>query len=160
MSKILLIFAAGLLLAAAAAAQAGPVEIKDAWARATPKKAENGVAYMTLVSPTTDRLIGASTPVAKKAELHQMKIEDGIMKMRPLAAIALPAGQVVALKPSAVHIMLHGLNQPLQPGQSFPLTLHFEKAGARQITVAVAKAGATGRSSQAGGEHMPMPAGH
>ena len=162
MSKKFFAFAAVLLLAgaAAAAAQTGSVEVKNAWARATPAKAENGAAYVSLESPTPDRLTGASTPVAKKAELHEMTMEGGIMRMRPLEGIDLPAGQPVTLKPGAMHIMLLGLTQPLVPGQSFPLTLSFEKAGTREVAVSVEKVGAMGPGGQAaGGMQMPMPAG-
>lgn len=158
MSKIVSALAAVLLLAGSAAAQTGSVEVKDAWARATPAKAENGAAYVTVQSPTQDRLTGASTPVAKKAELHEMTMEGGVMKMRPLAGIDLPAGQPVTLKPGAMHIMLLGLTQPLVAGQSFPLTLSFEKAGTREVTVSVQKVGAMGPGGQAtGGMQMPMP---
>jgi copper(I)-binding protein len=152
-----LAFAACLLIAGAAVAQTGQVELKDAWARATPGKAENGAAYLTIVSPGADRLVSVSTPVAKKAELHTMTTEGGVMKMRPLAGVDVPAGQPVTLKPGGAHIMLMGLNQPLQAGQSFPLTLSFEKAGQREVTAAIEKPGAMGPGGQAGGMQMPMP---
>src|SRR5260370_989879 len=80
---------------------------------------------------------GRATPAANKAELHSMTREGSIMKMRPLAGIDLPAGRPVTLKPGAVHIMLLGLTEPLRAGQSFPLTLHFEKAGTQEVSVAV-----------------------
>jgi periplasmic copper chaperone A len=160
MLKTLLAFAASLLIAAAAAAQSGAVAIENAWARATPGQAETGAAYLTIESPTPDRLTGVSTPAAKTAELHTMTMEGGVMKMRPLAGIDLPAGQKVTLQPGAMHIMLLGLAHPLLPGQSFPLTLHFEKGGTREVTVAVAKVGAMGPEKAAGGGMpMPMPAG-
>jgi periplasmic copper chaperone A len=160
MSKKLFAFAAVLLLAGGAAAQTGSVEIKNAWARATPGKAENGAAYLTLESPTADRLTGVSTSVAEKAELHTMTMEGGVMRMPPLAGIDLPAGQAVTLQPGAMHIMLLGLIQPLVAGQPFPLTLSFEKAGTREVTVSVEKAGAMGpEKATGGGTQMPMPAG-
>jgi copper(I)-binding protein len=159
MSKLSCFLAAGLLLCGAAAAQTGAVTVTNAWARATPGGAENGAAYLTIESPTADRLTGAETSVAGKAELHEMKMEGTIMKMRPLTAIDLPASQPVALKPGGVHIMLLGLKAPLLLGQSFRLTLHLEKAGAREVTVAVEKAGAMGIGSQGSGA-MPMPMGH
>lgn len=161
MLKTLLAFGASLLLAGAAAAQPGSVEIANAWARATPGKAENGAAYLTIEAASPDRLTGITTPVAEKAELHQMTLEEGIMKMRPLEGLDLPAGRPVTLKPGAVHIMLMGLTQKLRPGQSFPLTLHFAKAGAREISVAVEKAGAMGPEDRTGGGMaMPLPAHH
>src|SRR3989442_1741534 len=141
---------AACLIAGAAMAQSSQVELKDAWARATPGKGENGAAYLTIVSPGGDRLVSVSTRVAKKAELHTMTTEGGVMKMRPLAGLDVPAGEPVTLKPGGAHIMLMGLNQPLQAGQSFPLTLAFEKAGQREVTVAVEKPGAMGPEGHAG----------
>ncbi|HEX3417160.1 MAG TPA: copper chaperone PCu(A)C, partial [Stellaceae bacterium] len=91
-----------------------------------------------------DRLVSASTPVAKKAELHTMSMQGMVMKMRPISGVDIPAGQAVSLKPGGEHIMLMGLNQPLREGQSFPLNLDFEKAGQRTVTVTVEKAGAKG----------------
>ena len=146
-----------LLISASAAAQTGPVDIKDAWARATPGKAENGAAYLTNVSPTPDRLVAVSSPAAKKAGLHTMTMDGGVMKMRPADGVDVPANQPVTLKPGGIHIMLQGLNEPLQAGKSFPLTLTFEKAGERKIEVAIEKTGAMGPESHAG-MRMPMPA--
>jgi len=166
MSTKTLALAAVLLSAfgAVAAAQTGSVEVTNAWARATPAKAENGAAYLTLQSPTPDRLTGASTPVAKKAELHEMTMERGVMMMGPIEGIDLPAGQPVTLKPGAMHIMLLGLTQPLVAGQSFPVTLSFAKSGTREVTVSIEKAGAMGPGGEAAGGmqmpmSMPMPAG-
>jgi hypothetical protein len=152
-----LAFLGSLMIAGAALAQTGEVEIKDAWARATPGKAENGAAYLTVQSPAADRLVGVSSPVAKKAGLHTMTMEGSVMKMRPLPGIDLPANQPVTLKPGGMHVMLEGLNEPLQAGKAFPLTLTFEKAGQKQVEVAVEKAGATGPEGHAGMD-MPMPA--
>lgn len=162
MSKSRLALAVSLVLAcaipwASTAAQTNPVEVSNAWARATPGKAENGAAYLTLKSAVADRLTGASTPLAKKAELHQMTMDGTVMKMRQLSGIDLPAGQPVTLKPGAMHVMLVGLTQPLKVGQSFPLTLHFEKSGTETVNVAVERAGAMGPQNAAGGGHMSMP---
>ena len=140
-----------LLIASGAMGQTGQLEIKTPWARATPGHAEDGAAYLTIVSPTADGRTAASSPVAKKAELHTMSMEGGVMRMRPLAAIDIPAGQTVALSPEGMHIMLLGLTQPLHEGQSFSLTLSFDHAGPRQVTVAIEKAGATGPRGQATG---------
>jgi len=159
MSKTMALFAVLLLAAGAAGAQTGSVEVRDAWARATPGKAEIGAAYLTLESPVPDRLTSLSTPVANLAQLHNSTMEGGIMKMRMLPGLDLPAGQPVKLEPGATHIMLLGLTGPLRPGQSFPLSLQFEKAGTREVTVSVEKAGAMGPATATGG-NMPMPAGH
>ena len=160
MSQRILVLVAFLLLAGGAAAQTGSVEVRDAWARATPGKADIGGVYLSLQSPVPDRLTGLSTPVASTAQLHTGAMEGGIMKMRPLPGLDLPAGEPVTLKPGAMHIMLLGLTGPLRPGQSFPLTLVFEKAGTREVTVSVEKAGAMGPEKASGGNMpMPMPAG-
>ena len=137
-----------LVVAGAALAQTNELEVTNAWARATPAKAENGVAFLTIRTSTPDRLVSVASPVAKKAELHTMEMAGMVMKMRPLAGLDIPAGQHVTLKPGGEHIMLMGLNGPLREGQSFPLTLTFEKAGAREVTVAVEKPGAAGPASQ------------
>jgi hypothetical protein len=144
MSNKILAFAASLVVAGAALAQPTQLEVDHAWARATPGKADNGAAYVTITSPTADRLVSASTPVAKKAELHTMSMQGMVMKMRPISGVDIPAGQPVSLKPGGEHIMLMGLNEPLREGQSFPLALDFEKAGPRTVTVTVEKAGANG----------------
>ena len=144
----LLAFLASLILAGPALAQTSQLEVTNAWARATPGKAENGAAYLTIQSPTPDRLVAVSSPVAKKAELHTMSMEGMVMKMRPLAGLDIPAGQPVTLKPGGEHIMLEGLDAPLREGQSFPLTLTFDKAGTRTVTVAIEKPGAAGPAAQ------------
>ena len=159
MSRTLALFTALLLIAGAAAAQTGSVEVRDAWARATPGKADIGAAYLTLESPTDDRLTGLSTPVASTAQVHTMTMEGGVMKMNRVAALDLPGGQPVKLEPGGMHIMLIGLTDKLRPGQSFPLTLSFEKAGKREVTVSVEKAGARGPEKATGG-NMPMPMHH
>jgi len=79
----LLVVAACLVVASPALTQTGQLEVSDAWARATPAKAENGVAYLTIWTPTPDRLVSVSSPVAKTAELHTMEMAGMVMKMRP-----------------------------------------------------------------------------
>jgi len=152
------------IIGAAAAQSGGAIEVKNAWARATPGGAENGAAYLTLEAPAGDRLTAVSTPVAKKAELHIMSMDGGIMKMRPLDGIDLAPGQETSLKPGGAHIMLMGLNRPLQAGQTFPLTLQFEKSGAREVQVHVEKFGAMAPSQAAGtmpvGGGAPPVSGH
>lgn len=127
-------------------AGAAPITIENAWARATPGTITTGGAYMTLVDHGTsaDRLVGVATPVAGKAELHVMSEDNGIMKMRPVDAIAVEPGKPTELKPGGYHVMLIDLKQPLKEGDSFPMTLTFEKAGTIQVTVKVEKPGARG----------------
>ncbi len=141
----MLVLVAGFVFAASAvSAQTGQLEVSNAWARATPGKSAIGAAYVTIHSPTADKLVAASTPVAKKAELHTMSMSGMVMKMRPVASIDIPAGQAVTLQPGGFHIMLVGLAKPLKTGQTFPLTLTFEKAGSRTVNVAVETIGAMG----------------
>jgi periplasmic copper chaperone A len=140
----LLAFATGLVVAGAALAQTSGLEVSNAWARATPGRSQTGAIYLTVVSPTADKLVSASTPAAKKAELHTTTMTGMVMKMRPLSDLDIPAGQSVTLKPGGMHIMLTGLEKPLRAGQTFPLTLTFDKAGTRTVDVAVEKPGAMG----------------
>lgn len=147
--RISMLLAWGIFAAAPVLAQSGGLEIDHVWARATPGKSDIGAAYLTIRSPSADRLVGASTPVAKEAQLHAMTMMGMVMKMRPLAAVNVPAGQSVTLAPGGMHIMLVGLKSPLKPGQSFPLTLTFAKAGQRTVDVAVEPVGAGGPAAAA-----------
>ena len=146
MRALILAFAAFFLAFAAQAQQAG-VAVEQAWARATPGSVvKTGAAYLTLVNKgkEADRLLSVSTPVAASASLHEMKMENGIMKMRPLDSVTIAPGQTVQLKPSSDHLMLEGLKHPLKEGEHFPLTLTFEKSGTQEVTVMVGKVGAMG----------------
>jgi periplasmic copper chaperone A len=164
MTRALLALALLVALAGAAVAQTAPAQttpprtivIGHPWARASTGK--TGVTYLTIVNKGTadDRLISASTPVAQKAEPHTTVNDNGIMKMRPVDGIAVKAGGEAVLKPGGLHLMLIGLNGPLKAGQSFPLTLTFEKAGKIEATVAVEKAGAMSGQSMPGMSHS-MP---
>ena len=163
MPRLLPGIAAILLCGTAALAQTGTpqtggVEIKDAWARATPGGAENGAAYLTLIAPAGDRLTGIASPAAATTQLHEMTNNHGVMQMREVPAIDLPPGREVTLKPGGLHIMMMGLKHPLQPGQSVPLTLRFEKSGTREVSAAVGKVGAMGPAAHSGAmQPMPMP---
>jgi periplasmic copper chaperone A len=128
------------------AQSSAPIEISHAWARATASNAKTGAAYLTIVNNGSgdDRLVAISGPVAAKAELHVSAMDNGVMKMRPLAAVDVKPGATAELKPGGMHIMLVGLAAPLKEGQSFPLALTFEKAGTIPVTVTVEKAGAMG----------------
>lgn len=141
--KFLMVALALSFAAATAHAQAPGVEVQKAWARATPGGARTGAVYMTLIAKGgSDRLVGVASPVAGGAQLHEMSMEGGVMRMRPLPAIELKAGVATVLKPGGMHVMLVGLREPLVAGRSFPLTLHFEKAGDKTVTVRVEKIGA------------------
>ena len=146
---ILMVVAGVIFVAAPAGAQTGALEVNHAWARATPGKSSIGAAYLTIQSPAPDRLVAASTPVAKEAQLHTMTMTGMVMKMRPISNVDIPADKPVTLAPGGMHIMLMGLKQPLKAGQSFPLTLTFAKAGTRTVDVAVEPVGASGPASAA-----------
>jgi copper(I)-binding protein len=130
--------------AAAAQSMPSPIAVENAWARATPGNSKTGVVYLTVVDHGTasDRLVGVSSPVAARAELHSMSDDNGVMKMHTVDAIPVQPGMSTELKPGGYHIMLMDLKQPLKEGGSFPLTLRFEKAGSVPVTVKVEKVGA------------------
>jgi len=122
------------------------ITIEQPWARATPGGAKTGAVYMTLdnKSATADRLTGASSDVADKLQIHEMKVENGVMKMREVAGgLPIPPSGSVVLKPDSYHVMLIGLKKPLTAGEKFSLTLTFEKAGNISVTVPVQSMGAT-----------------
>lgn len=119
--------ALGLLLATIAQA-AEPVSASNVWVRATMPGQQVGAAYLDLQSTTDATLIKAESPIAQSVELHQMSMENGVMKMRMLEQLALPAGKTVKLAPGGNHLMLFGLKQPLLKGEQVALTLHFRYA--------------------------------
>ena len=135
---------AALLIAAVSPAVAqggGPsISVDQPYARATPAGAATGAAYMTLTNKAqaADRLTAVSSDVADKLQIHEMAVVNGVMQMRQLAdGLPVPAGGSVVLKPGGYHIMLIGLKKPLKAGETFPLTLTFEKAGNISVTVPV-----------------------
>jgi copper(I)-binding protein len=152
--------AAVLLSAGAAAAETytvGAIEIGNPWARATPKGAPVAGAYMTITNKgaETDRLIGATSPVAAKLEVHQMSMDKGIMSMRPVpGGLEIKPGKTIVLKPESSHLMLLGLKQPLAQGERMKATLEFAKAGKLELEYVVESIGAQGPSgAPAGTEH-------
>jgi copper(I)-binding protein len=134
MRAVAVFFAAALAVSAASAAdyKAGSLEISDLWSRATPKGASVAAGYMTIKNSgsTPDRLIEGSSDVASKFEVHEMKMESGVAKMRPVkGGLEIKPGETVELKPGSFHIMFVGLKKPLSAGDHFKATLVFEKAG-------------------------------
>jgi copper(I)-binding protein len=125
-AALLEVTGAGTLAEAMAPGQA--VQVKDAWVRPTVAGQKSSGAYMKLTAKTTQRLVGISTPVAGVAEVHDMKMEGDVMKMRALPALDLPAGKTVELKSGGYHVMLMDLKQPLAAGGTVPLTLLFKDA--------------------------------
>jgi periplasmic copper chaperone A len=156
--KFAIVTAFIVVVAPALAQAAGTITVEQPWARATPAGAKTGAVYMTLdnKSATGDRLTGASSDVADKLQIHEMKVENGVMQMRELAGgLPIPAGGSVMLKPGSYHVMLIGLKKPLTPGETFPLTLTFEKAGTISVTVPV-QAMAAGQGAGGGMGGMGM----
>ncbi len=144
MQRIAAIFLFAILGASLAWAQSSGISVQQPWARATPGGAKTGAAYMTIVNngAADDRLVAASTPVAGEAQIHEMTMDNGVMKMRPIPGLDLKPGAAVSLAPGGYHVMLIGLKQPLKDGDSFPLTLVFAKSGKQVVQVTVAKIGA------------------
>lgn len=105
------------------------VEVKDAWVRTTVPGQKATGAFMKVTAKDGAKLVGASSPVAGVTEVHEMKMEGDVMKMRAVAGgLDLPAGKTVELKPGGYHVMLMDLKAPLAKDSSVPLTLVFKDA--------------------------------
>lgn len=118
--------------------------VENAWARATPAGAKAGAAYVAVINNggSADRLLSATAPVAQKVQFHTETENNGISRMRELRSVEIDPGAKVVFKPGDMHMMMVGLKQALKEGETFPLTLTFEKAGKIDVTVSVAKVGA------------------
>jgi copper(I)-binding protein len=137
--------------------KAGALEIDSPWSRAIPKGASVAAGYMTIknAGATPDRLISVSTPVAGKVEIHEMTMDEGIMKMRPVAGgIEIAPGATVELKPSSFHLMIMNVKRPIEKGKPFAASLTFEKAGTVNVEFAVEGIGATSPAAE-GAPNMP-----
>ena len=107
-----------------AGVQAQTVEVKNAWVRATVQGQKATGAFMQITAPAASTLISVSTPVAGVAEVHEMKMDGDVMRMRPLTkGLELPAGKAVQLQPGGYHLMLMDLKLPLQKDTTIPVTL-------------------------------------
>lgn len=123
----------------------GSIEIGQPWARATPSTAPSAGGFLTLTNKgnVADRLIAVESPAASQAEVHEMKMDGAVMRMRALEnGIALPPGQTVELKPGGYHVMFFGLKAPFVKDQKVPATLVFEKAGRVDVEFQVEALGA------------------
>jgi copper(I)-binding protein len=136
-------------LAGPAAAQdyrVGSLEIGRPWARATPPTAPTGGGFLTVTNKgtTPDKLISAKSPVAETVQIHEMKMEGNVMRMREQGSgLEIPPGATVTLAPGHFHLMMMGLKGPLKQGEKVPVTLVFEKAGSIDVELAVVAMGAT-----------------
>ena len=104
------------------------VEVKDAWVRSTVPGQKGTGAFMKITAKDGAKLVGVSSPVAGVGEVHEMKMEGDVMKMRALPLLDLPAGKAVELKPGGYHVMLMDLKQALVKDSKVPLTLVFKDA--------------------------------
>lgn len=141
------VLTAGVLLSSNAYADG--IEIENPWSRASAGRAGTGAVFMEIRNSgdTRDRLVAASTPVAANVELHNHIREGDVMKMRPVEAVEIPAHGSATLKPGSYHVMLFGLHAPLKRGESFPVSLTFERSGTVQVEVSIQAAGAMGGPS-------------
>jgi hypothetical protein len=123
----------------------GAIEIGQPWARATPPAAESGGGFLVITNTgtTPDRLIAVKSPAADKVEIHEMKMDGNIMRMREVEkGIEIPPGATVELKPGGFHVMFMGLKAPFAKDAKVPLTLVFEKAGSIDVDLMVQAMGA------------------
>ena len=123
----------------------GAIQIIDPWTRATPPSAPSGGGFLALTNTgaTPDRLIAAKSPTAGKVEIHEMKMDGNVMRMREVEkGIEIPPGGTVELKPGGYHIMFMGLKAPFEKDTRVPVTLVFEKAGSVDVELSVMPMGA------------------
>jgi len=122
------------LLATVACSSRAAVEIENAWARATPPGSTVASVYAQVQARSADEILSVSTPAAARVEMHATAEDGGMMRMRPVATVALPAGELVKFEAGGLHLMLIGLRAPLVAGSSVPITFNFRSAA--PITIA------------------------
>jgi copper(I)-binding protein len=152
-----------MLTLASIGASAGEISVSEPWARANPNPGGAGAAFMIISNAggAADRLLGVQSPAARAVELHTHIDDGGVMRMREVDAIEVPAGGRAALAPGGLHVMLLGLTRPLQEGDTIALTLAFEKAGSISVAVPVLRAGAMGPQPATGAAPgTPAPGAH
>ena len=148
-----LVAAALLASAATLPAWAANVSVTDAWARATMPGQKVSGAYMQLQSDADARLVSASSPAVPRVEVHEMKMDGDVMRMREVKSIELPKGKTVSLEPGGYHIMLMNLTKPIAAGEVIPLTLVVESGGKRQTIEVKAEARAPGSGAMSHHAH-------
>jgi copper(I)-binding protein len=139
--------------------KAGDLVISQAWSRATPSGAKVAGGYLTIENKgsSPDRLVGGSGDIAGKVEVHEMTMDDGVMKMRALdKGLVIEPGKTVKLAPGGYHLMMFDLKDRLKQGDKVPVTLEFEKAGKVTLSLDVQAVGA----QAPGGDHMEMKKSH
>ena len=152
MLRLVLVLLLGLVPGVVAAQPTGKIRVDAPWARAS--AGTTGAVYLTVRNDgdIPDKLVGASTPAAVRAELHTMSMDGNVMRMRPVEEVPVVPHGTAELKPGGLHLMLTELRAPLVAGQTFPLVLKFDKAGEVHVTVSVTTAGAMGPQEHM--EHM------
>lgn len=120
------------------------VTVEQPWSRATPPGAKIGVGFMRLknAGSAAERVVGASSPLAGRVEMHVTTREGDVMKMRHVQSFEIPAGGSFELKPGGAHLMLMGLQRPLAQGERVPLTLRLGTGGELQVELTVEPLGA------------------
>ena len=120
------------------------LSVSHPFARATPGRATVGAAFLVIRNGTgaDDHLVGARSDRARNVEMQTHLSEDGIMRMRPVRSIRIPAGGTARLRPGGDHLMFMGLTSPLREGEEITVTLQFENAGSMDVTVPVGPVGA------------------
>lgn len=126
--------AASLAFALPAFAQ---VTVEDAWIRGTVAQQTATGAFMRLTAAEDSKLVAVTSPAAGVSEIHEMRMDGDVMRMRQIPSLALPAGKAVELKPGGYHLMLMGLKQPLKDGEKIPLTLSIDGPGGKRSTLEV-----------------------
>ncbi len=149
MKKLLI---TGLLAITAQAWAQTAVKVEDAWVRGTVASQKATGAFMRLTPVANARLVAVQSPVAGVAEIHEMAMENDVMKMRQIPGLDLAAGRTMELKPGGFHVMLMDLKQPLKGGEQVPITLVFEDDAKKRFTQEI-KAPVTAL----GGGNAPMP---
>lgn len=146
--------AAALLALTSASALAADLDVKTPWVRGTVAGQKATGAFMELSSPAGTTIVGAASPVAGVTEIHEMKMDAGVMKMRAIPRLDVPAGKAVSLAPGGYHVMLMDLRQQLKKGDVVPLTLQVEgKDGKVEAVEVKAEVRELTASTPAAGEH-------
>jgi protein SCO1/2 len=134
----------GRIAPAAGSASSGSIKVVGAWSRSTAPGASVGVVYFEVINAgPADTLLAIECPAAERAEMHGTARVDGIMKMRPVASVDIPAGGRLSFQPGGLHAMLIGIKQPLKEGGRLPLTLVFQRAGKLRFEAAIQGLGTT-----------------
>jgi len=127
----------GLVLVVLPAVAFAQVTVTDPWVRGTVAGQRATGAFMKLTPAADQKLVAAASPVAKIVEIHEMAMDGGVMKMRAIPKLALPAGKATELKPGGYHVMLMALERTLAEGETVPITLTFEDAAGKRQTVEI-----------------------